>query len=214
MKLLVFGIVWASAFLELLFDPALREILFHFLSERPFWAPFVLVAAQMLFASLALPCSPLTVLAGLLWGFETGLLYSVFATLLGSIWTFVLGRHVLKRRLSMEGAPKWSRGVMRLIERYGWKASMIAHANPVFPGSTLGYAFGVSSVSMRSFASGALLGTLPLQILMVGVGHLVRSSLGNRPSMWILIWIAIIIFAILAYRKFAPVLLAGAANDA
>ena len=207
MKLLVFGIVWLGAFSELLFDPSLREILFRFLLEHSIWAPFVLAVAQMLFASLALPCSPLTVLAGLLWGFETGLLYSVLATLLGSLWTFVLGRHALKKRLSMDSMPKWSQGVMKLIERYDWKASMIAHANPVFPGSSLGYAFGVSSVSMRSFALGALLGTLPLQILMVGVGHLVRNSLGDGPSMWIITWMAIMILAVLAYWKFAPILL-------
>lgn len=213
MKLLVFGIVWACAFSELLFDPSLREILLHFLREHSLWAPFVLVVAQILFASLALPCSPLTVLAGLLWGFETGLLYSVLATLLGSIWTFALGRHALKKRLSMESMPKWSHGVMKLIERYNWKASMIAHANPVFPGSSLGYAFGVSSVSMRSFALGALLGTLPLQILMVGVGHLARSSIGGGPSTWIMTLVAVTIFAILVYRKFAPILLSGTTND-
>jgi uncharacterized membrane protein YdjX (TVP38/TMEM64 family) len=204
LKAAVIAMLWLGLFFELLIDPSVREHLLHFLSEHPVAAPFVLVLAQVLFATFVLPCSPLSTVAGLLWGLEVGLLYSTLATLSGSIWTFVLGRHVLKGWL-LGKMPYVD--VLKLIDRHGWRASMMAHANPMFPGSSLGYVFGISSVSIMSYGFGAVIGTLPLQIAMVGIGDSARRMLSDEGSVWVLVLIGLTLIVLISYKWLVPMYL-------
>ena len=61
--------------------------------------------------------------------------------------------------------------IQNLIYKFGWKSSFIAHCNPLFPGSSLGYIFGASNITFFSFVIGASLGTIPLQIIGVVIGN-------------------------------------------
>jgi uncharacterized membrane protein YdjX (TVP38/TMEM64 family) len=201
---LVFIGIWIGLFGEIIFDSSLLAHLRHFLEQHRLLAPLTLLFAQVALASLLLPCSPLTVLAGLLWGFYLGLVYSIVATVVASLWTFLLGRRVLRAWLLRGRLNAWQLKVLATIDRYGWKAAMVAHANPVFPGSSLGYAFGASSVSVGSFALGALLGTLPLQLLMVGIGHLTEKMLVDHLSAAGLVSIGTLAALVLIYKRFAP----------
>lgn len=170
------AVVWGIACYEILIDSRLRDDLHAMLVLYPRVAPFVLIACQVVLASFVLPCSPLTVLAGLLWGFHAGIVYSIMATMVGSLWTFALGRWVLKRWVLPEVTHEVYRKIERLITRYTWRASAIAHANPAFPGSSLGYAFGMTDVSLLSYVGGAVLGVLPLQVILVGLGSILGQT--------------------------------------
>ena len=195
---------WLTAVYVVFLDQDIRNELYAFLSHYPEIAPFVLVGCQLVFASFVLPCSPLTVLAGLLWGFHAGIVYSIIATVAGSLWTFVLGRWVLKRWVSLEDvSPLLAYGVFQkidtLITRYTWRASAIAHANPALPGSSLGYAFGATDVSLISYASGAVLGILPLQVILVGLGHALGQS-STMPTVHIAVALSGILVVFMLYR--------------
>ncbi len=181
LKKIIFSIVWIALFLGILFDLDIRNRLLVSLTNHPVLAPFALVASQVLLASFVLPCSPLTALAGILWGFEFGIFYSTIATIISSLWTFL----------------------------YRWKASMIAHANPVFPGASLGYAFGLSNVSVRSFAFGALVGTLPLQLMMVGIGYLMGRATTNDFDIWLVLVVFGLAIAFIIYSLVIPRFLKG-----
>ncbi len=203
----VFGLLWVTLFYELLFNPALRETLLAFCKQHTQFAPLVLVAAQLLLASFALPCSPLSVLAGILWGLYLGIVYSTLATIASSVWTFFLGRRFLREGMRGKEPAGWWLTVSRLIERYRWKASMLAHANPVFPGSSLGYVFGASGLEFRSFLLGAILGTLPLQLLTVALGSVAgRGSSGFSVKTGVVL--GALVAALAAYKFLAPRLFA------
>jgi uncharacterized membrane protein YdjX (TVP38/TMEM64 family) len=201
---LAIAAVWLIASFAVLFDANLRNDLHAFLLKYPGLAPVLLIVFQVVLASLVLPCSPLTVLAGLLWGFDAAILYSMIATITGSLWTFVLGRWVLKRWLPLERVSSpIAHGVLRQIEklitRYTWRASAIAHANPALPGSSLGYAFGMTEVSLVSYAGGAVLGVLPLQVLLVGLGHALGQTL-IIPTVHVVATLSGILLSLLLYR--------------
>lgn len=195
--------VWLLAFYVVLLDQDLRNELHAFLSHHPRVAPLALVGCQILLASFVLPCSPLTVFAGLLWGFHMGIVYSIVATVAGSIWTFALGRWVLKEWLLPSMTHDVYLRINRLITRYTWRASALAHANPAFPGSSLGYAFGMTNVSLLSYASGAVIGVLPLQLLLVGLGHVLGQSLAISMTQ-IGIMLGGLIFFIIMYGLWVP----------
>lgn len=195
--------VWLVALYVVLLDQDIRNELYAFLSHYPGIAPLVLVACQILLASFVLPCSPLTVLAGLLWGFHAGIVYSIIATVTGSIWTFALGRWVLKKWILSSTTHDLYLQINRLITRYTWRASALAHANPAFPGSSLGYAFGMTNVSLLSYAFGAIVGVLPLQVMLVAVGHVLGQTV-TISMMQIAVMLGSLSFLLMLYRLWIP----------
>lgn len=199
-------LIWGAVCFEVLLDTSIRASLLSGLTHNPIAAPAILILTQILFASFILPCSPLAMLAGVLWGFGGGILYSTIATVAASLWTFLLGRYMFREWIATRLGEYWHTSILRLIEKHQWKASLIAHVNPAFPGSSLGYAFGMSSISARSFAFGAVMGTFPLQLIMVGIGHLTSLQL-DRVRLWPMLAVVGLILAIVVYRVAVPRLL-------
>lgn len=201
LRSLAYLLIWGTLFYELLLNPSIREGLTVFLQQHPLLAPLILTVVQLALASFALPCSALTVLAGALWGVWYGVLFSTLATIVASMWTFLLGRAILTRFVSKRVDHTWYLKVQELINRYHWKAAMVAHANPIFPGSSLGYIFGLSEVNFKSFVIGAILGTLPLQIVLVGIGHLTVKALVGNLSLWVVCLLSLLVFVVAFYKK-------------
>jgi len=169
-KITIFIVIWITLFSQVLFNEEIKEQIFYLLELHPILAPFIFIILQVLFAIFALPCSPLTLFAGILWGLGIGIIYSTIATLFASVSTFLLGRYVIRKRTKEQAMKDWHIKVLALIDKYKWKASLVAHINPLFPASPLGYAFGLSEISLFTFTYGAILGTLPLQLALVGAG--------------------------------------------
>jgi uncharacterized membrane protein YdjX (TVP38/TMEM64 family) len=200
---LVFAIIWIFMFYQFFFNSDIRVSLLFFIEKYHLMAPFLLVLLQVILASFALPCSPLSVLTGALWGWQWGIFYSTIATLASSLWTFFLGRSILKSWFDKKKSSSWWSQISGLILKYGWWSSMIAHANPVLPGSSLGYMFGASAISIESFAFGVVIGTLPLQLIMVAIGHYAESIAINLKftSLYILVGLTV---AFILYKTIIP----------
>jgi uncharacterized membrane protein YdjX (TVP38/TMEM64 family) len=201
----LFGLTWLSLFYLVAFDVTLRNFLYQFCADHRLLAPFALILLQTLFASFGLPCSPLSILAGLLWGFGYGIIYSTAATLVASSFTFILGRYVIKKNVEKIFQLNVLNKIPGLISDHQWKASAVAHANPIFPGSSLGYVFGASEISFSNFFSGVVLGTIPLQLLTVALGNFAGVYLSTESKS--IISVLLIIMLIVAYKLFAPKLL-------
>lgn len=84
---------------------------------------------------------------------------------------------------------------------------MVAHANPIFPGSSLGYIFGLSDVTFSSFVVGAIMGTLPLQLVLVGIGHMSVETVLGSSNLWTGGLLALLIAALIFYKKAVAVAL-------
>lgn len=201
-----FALLWLFLFYQLLFNPNVREPLYNFCIGHPFLAPLLLVIMQLFLATFGLPCSPLSILAGVLWGLYFGILYSTLATVISSIWTFFIGRHFLIDWIKINSAAGWWLRISRLIERYNWKASMMAHANPIFPGSSLGYIFGASTIAFKPFLFGVVMGTMPLQFLTVILGSIVGNNISNFNINTIL-GLIVVFTVLVAYKILAPKIL-------
>jgi uncharacterized membrane protein YdjX (TVP38/TMEM64 family) len=164
-------VIWSLLLAVWLLNPGLRNSILAIAESYPLAAPAILTAAQVVCAVLALPSSFITLAFGVLWGLPAGLFFATASTLISSMTTFWLAR-----RFRWGDSPiALERGSMlRQIETYGWKASAVAHLNPLLPGSTLSYVFGTSKIRVAPFLVGALLGTLPLQLVLIAFGTLVR----------------------------------------
>jgi len=203
----LFGLIWFSLFYLVAFDADLRHLLYQFCANHRVLAPFALILLQILFASFGLPCSPLSILAGLLWGLGYGILYSTAASLAASSFTFTLGRYVIKKYIEKIFRTNRLNVIISSIADHKWRSSAVAHANPIFPGSSLGYVFGASEISFLSFLSGVLLGTLPQQLLIVALGHVSGIYLSLSTESKSIIGLILMIIMIVAYKILAPKLL-------
>lgn len=154
------------------------------LHAHPIIAPVVFVVAHVVVAVAFLPCSPFTLLAGLLWSLPYSLAISVAAALCASCTTFLLGRYFWPRALRSKFNNVPMQRLMALSDKHGWQLVALTHINPALPSSTLGYIFGLSKISFRLYAWSAFVGMLPLQIALVGMGSAVRDVLLSR------VWIA------------------------
>jgi uncharacterized membrane protein YdjX (TVP38/TMEM64 family) len=196
-------LAWATLFAFLAANSTLRDLLRDFCESRPILAPMLLVLVQLGLSALVLPCSPVTVLAGLLWGFGWGLVYSTIATLIASLGTFLIARNFVAVKFSgLYDSRVWVK-IHELINTHSWRASMLAHINPVLPGSSLGYLFGASAIGVGPYMRGAILGTLPLQLINVGLGHSFGASLGGFNLQVLLVFLLILV-ALLLYRFLMP----------
>jgi len=165
----IITIFWFFIYINIFLNTSLRNLLISTAMSFPSLSPWLLVLGQIVFSLLLLPCSIFTIIFGMAWGFKYGVVYSVIGSILSSCITFYLGKYIINHDFFKRNKKLFDK-ISKHILNYGWKSSFIAHINPLFPGSSIGFIFGASSLNFRSFILGAVLGTLPLQVILVFSG--------------------------------------------
>ena len=144
-----------------------------FLSNYPLVAPIVFIGAHILMAVLFLPCSPMTLIAGALWGSLYGLIISILAAILSTATTFILSRSILHSRIEkflINRYPKIA-DLLAQVPIHDWKLIAVSQLNPLIPASTMGYAFGLSRITLARYLLLSGIFMLPLQVLFVVTGY-------------------------------------------
>jgi uncharacterized membrane protein YdjX (TVP38/TMEM64 family) len=177
------------------------------LVQYPTIAPIIFIVAHTLMAAFFLPCSPMTLLAGALWG-SSGLVISIIAALLSSITTFLLSRSFLKSKIENLLVFRYPKITLLFdhAKLHDWKIIAISQLNPLVPASTLGYAFGLSPVTLKRYTLFSFIFMLPLQFLYVltgdsVVGFFVSDDHWVMPVMLSSLVVVILIFGKRFYRK-------------
>jgi uncharacterized membrane protein YdjX (TVP38/TMEM64 family) len=182
------------------------------LISYPIAAPIGFIAVQMLMAIFFMPCSPMTILAGVLWGAQYGLLISVFSSLVASSVTFLIARIYLREKIEIwinNRIPKLCI-LMPEILNHDWKVVAVSQLNPIMPASTLGYFFGLSPIKFTRYLGFSLVFMLPLQFLFVFTGNSIFDLLlkGINPVALIVIFSLLVFFTMhkWAYKKLCQIL--------
>lgn len=184
-------------------DYLTTDALLAFFRQHEVSAPAVFVLIHVMFAIFFIPCSPLTILAGVLWGPLHGLAYSMAGALGGSCFTFLAGRYLARRYVRShinKAAISW---VLGKADKFGWKIVAFTQINPIFPASTLGYLYGLTRLSFRTYFLVTLLSMLPLQIAFVSAGGSVRNALlfGDLERLWVPVLMMLVSLFILFLLK-------------
>lgn len=149
----------------------------EYLEYYPIIAPFLYILIHILLAVFIIPCSPMTVIAGILWGKWLGLIISLFSAYLSTNITFWLSRRFFRKKIYImlrRRYPK-TKWFLEKTREHGWKFVAGIQLNPAAPASTLGYLFGLTKISYRAYAALTLIFMIPLQITLVWVGDSVPS---------------------------------------
>ena len=159
-------------------------------------SPFLYVVLHVLFAIFLIPCSPMTVIAGVIWGTWLGLSISCLSAVLSSSATFLLSRYFLRHRIYNYLSKRYAKTdwVLAQTKKHGWKFVASAQLNPAVPGSTLGYLFGLTNIEASTYILYVVIFMLPLQFFLVFAGHSVTKF--NSNFLWVFMEIGLAFLAI------------------
>jgi uncharacterized membrane protein YdjX (TVP38/TMEM64 family) len=124
-------------------------------------AAAVLIGATLLCALI--PRTPISLIAGALFGAFTGAAWAFAAALLAATVTFTAGRWA-GRDLLAQRAGERLRRLDTWIARRGLLAVIVVRLLPIAPFGLVGYAYGASSVLFRHYLLGTAIGALPSAI--------------------------------------------------
>ena len=154
----------------------------EYLEYYPIIAPFLYILIHIFLAIFFIPCSPMTLIAGILWGKWLGLILSMAGAYLSTNITFWLARRFIRRkiyRLLRRRYPK-IKWFLNKSQQHGWKFVAGVQLTPAAPASTLGYLFGLTRISYKAYAILTLIFMLPLQIAVVWLGDSVSVIISTR----------------------------------
>ena len=203
-KRLFFFFIWIFLIYFIIFNNESKNIISNYILLFDNFSILIFLILHIIFAIIFLPCSSLAFLSGVIWGPFYGLIISLIATTISGVITFSLGRYLQIDHL-IENFKKhpFKKKIFFFIEKYKWKSSILVHLNPIFPGSSMGYFFGITKISFFNFFLGLLGGTLPLQIMFVALGDTSNKiNIFNLELKNILV-ISLILVLIFVYLKLA-----------
>ena len=149
---------------------------------------FVLV--YILACIFLIPGSPLTVGAGAVFGFWTGLILVSVGSTLGAVAAFLISRYLASGFIEkkIDKSHKFSAMDMA-IKREGWKIIFLARLSPIIPFFLLNYALGLTKIRLRTYIISSWAGMIPGTVLYTYIGSLGKTILTTEKSLadWVIL---------------------------
>ena len=141
-------------------------------------APLLFVLAYAALTLLPAPKNVLSVAAGALFGFGTGLALVWVAAMIGALAAFAVARAVDPSALSWATGRHRER-VEQVLHRHGVTAVLVVRLVPVAPFTAVNYVSGMSTLRLRDYVAGTAVGIIPGTVVAVAVGAFGLDSPGR-----------------------------------
>ena len=143
-------------------------------------APLIYIGLYLVSTVFFLPGSPVTVLAGFVFGPLWGVFYASIASIISVSVAFLIARYVA--RDLVEGWVKDNaqfRKIDEQVEEQGWRIVMFTRLVPIFPFNLQNYAYGLTSIRFSTYVLVSALFMLPGTAVFVQLGGAFVSGEGN-----------------------------------
>ena len=143
-------------------------------------APLVYIGLYLVSTVFFLPGSPVTVLAGFVFGPLWGIFYASVASIISISVAFLIARYVA--RDLVEGWVKNNvqfRKIDEQVEEQGWRILMFTRLVPIFPFNLQNYAYGLTSIRFSTYVLVSAIFMLPGTAVFVQLGGAFVSGEGN-----------------------------------
>jgi uncharacterized membrane protein YdjX (TVP38/TMEM64 family) len=141
------------------------------------WAPLIFIILYSL-GTFFIPATPFMLAAGILFGFQYGLIYTVVSGLLSSTIVFIISRKLGKtwvEKILEHKYLKYLNKYNQRLERGAIWDIMLLRMTPIMPFNALNVLMGVSRITTRDYIIGTLLGLIPSNVLTVYVGAFITK---------------------------------------
>jgi uncharacterized membrane protein YdjX (TVP38/TMEM64 family) len=172
-------------------DEAMRSIR-AWAAELGAMAPLAFVGGYVLATLLGVPGTPLTVIAGLLFGPRDGLIVAIAGSTLTASIAFWAARTVARAPLErwLSKRPSYER-FQDLLVRNKWTAIAFLRVQPLFPFTFVNYALGLSRVPFWKCLLASEVGMLPMNAVYVWSAESVYRIVLRGEVPWTLIGITL-----------------------
>lgn len=159
------------------------------------FGPLAFLILYIIATVFFIPGTPLTLLAGALFGVGLGTLYTVIGATIGAILAFVFARY-LGRGFVEDILDKKFKGLKKYddsLDKQGFVFTLFLRLIPIFPFNGLNYGLGLTKVKSKYYTLGTLIGIIPGSFVLAYLGDSL-FSLDVRN-----IVIAVALFLVLAF---------------
>ena len=158
-------------------------------------APLVFIAIYAVATVAFLPGTPLSLLAGLIFGPVLGTLWAVIGATIGATLAFLVGRYAA--RGLVEGWTANNERVRRLdegVERQGWRMLLITRLVPVFPFNLQNYAYGVTKIGLGTYVLLTAVCIIPGAAVYTFAGGSLASARQDPTKTFVYLGVAAVLF--------------------
>ena len=163
-------------------------------------APLVYIGLYLVSTVFFLPGTPVTVLAGFVFGPLWGILYASAASIISVSMAFLIARYVA--RDLVEGWVKDNaqfRKIDEQVEEQGWRILMFTRLVPIFPFNLQNYAYGLTSIRFSTYVVVSAIFMLPGTAVFVQLGGAFVSGEGNIWKTLLYLGIAGVLMLLLSF---------------
>jgi uncharacterized membrane protein YdjX (TVP38/TMEM64 family) len=128
----------------------------------------------------ALPCLPLNLVAGFLWGGICGGIYTTVAVTIGGWISFLIARRLIGKVLTEKFQNKWMVIIQKEFEENGWKFVAFMRINPIIPTGPLNYMLGLTSLSNSVFLLTTFIFLLFPSVVVAYIGYTLQTFMAEQ----------------------------------
>jgi uncharacterized membrane protein YdjX (TVP38/TMEM64 family) len=162
-------------------------------------APIVFISLYVIATVLFLPGSPLTLLAGIIFGPIFGTIYVSIASTLGALLAFLtakyMGREFIENKL---GENDLFKKIDDGVKAQGWKMIAITRLVPIFPFNAQNYIYGLTNINVVTYTFVSWICMLPATFAYVFLGGSILAGDGDVVKTVTYVGIAIAIIVLLS----------------
>jgi len=158
-------------------------------------APLVFIAIYAVATVAFLPGTPLSLLAGLVFGPLLGTLWAVIGATIGATLAFLVGRYAA--RGLVEGWTANNERVRKLdegVEKQGWRMLLITRLVPVFPFNLQNYAYGITKIGLGTYVLLTAICIIPGAAVYTFAGGSLASAQQDLTRTFIYLGVAAVFF--------------------
>ncbi len=143
-------------------------------------APLVYIGLYLVSTVFFLPGTPVTVLAGFVFGPLLGVLYASIASIISVSAAFLIARYVARDLVeSWVKDNAQFRKIDAQVKEQGWRIVMLTRLVPIFPFNLQNYAYGLTSIRFSIYVLVSAIFMLPGTAVFVQLGGAFVSGEGN-----------------------------------
>ncbi len=158
------------------------------------WAAAAYIALFALLPAFFFPVAVLALAGGLLFGLLWGSVYTFIGAIINCGMMFLLARYVGRQKVEALIAGKLDARWRNLLQgNTGFLLLVILRLIPAVPYNLINYAFGLTSMSFRTYLLASAIGIIPGTLAFINIGDKALDI--SSPDFWIAIGLLLLLLA-------------------
>jgi uncharacterized membrane protein YdjX (TVP38/TMEM64 family) len=156
------------------------------------WGPVIYLLVWTIAPVLMMPCLPVTLAGGILFGPLWGVVYATIGATSGAMLSFLVARYLAREWVAEKISGSKLAHLDDKVARHGWKIVAFTRLIPLLPFFLLNYAFGLTRIRFLPYAIATFFAMLPWTIAFVLLSSSLLPLLQGQVSVWLIIGIVLV----------------------